>query len=251
MLLCARLKLNDREKELFSSILLSGINWNIFFVELLTHRLALLFFRHIKNEEIYTYVPKDIITCLRAKYNAHILRYNAYMNDLEKIDGLMNELKIPYAVVKGFYLINQIYKKDFVDVREFGDVDILVNVGDLDKVHALLEQMGYIQGSFSLRTSKIKKASRNKIIYKKLNSHEIYPFVKIFYGDVQKLIKDTICIDVNFTIFEGGNISPHIESEILLERRNMIVSNNDKSFPVLSNEDNFIHLCYIWILNTI
>ncbi len=250
LLLCARLEFNDCEKKIFSSILSSGIDWSQFFVELLTHRLSLLFFHHIKNEGMYKYVPRDIIACLKAKYNAHMLRSNKYMNELERINSLMNEFNIPYALTKGFYLINQIYKNEFVNVREFGDVDILVDMEHLDKVKVLLEQAGYIQGSYSLQTSNITKASRDKILYKKLNSHEIYPFIKIFFWDEQQLIKDVICIDVNFTIFEGGNIKPHIASCTLLGRRKMDVSKNNILLPYLSNEDNFLHLCYHLYMDT-
>ncbi len=46
--------------------------------------------------------------------------------------------------------------------------------------------------------------------------HQIYPLHKMVNYDKEGLLSGPICIDINFSIFEGGNIKPAISTEELL-----------------------------------
>ena len=140
---------------------------------------------------------------------------------------------IPYAVIKGAVLSNTVYNDPFL--RYSGDIDILIDRADADRMKALLETNGFVQGRIT--ESGIVPFSRSEILYQTAMSHQTAPYVK----QTGNKLCPYINLDVNMNIFWG-------ESD---EKANMnsFLSFREKSelFGVqlykLTPEAEFISLC--------
>ena len=210
-------------------------------VEIYMHRVQFLFFRHILNDP-YLDFEKMFGKQLSAELVFLQKRYEEYINYIEKLVDIFHKHEIPYAILKGFSIINSLYTSNGVIYRDFGDVDILVNKSDIDMISHSLTDMGYIQGYLDSKYN-IHMANRKDIIYWRLNSHQEQQFIKhSSYSNISPLI---CCkVDINTTIFEGGKIAVPISTEQLLKNTRPLKINENLQVSSLSYELELIQLCY-------
>lgn len=204
------------------------------------NHVQLLFLKHIEEN----LVGDELNSSIRLKYSNRLFRlqyeYKEYQEELKKIVLCFNECKIKYAILKGICIGNNIFSKNNLLYRTFSDIDILIGEEDIKKIHCILTKCGYIQGK--LINGKIQPASRKEILYWRLNSHQLYEYVKhSIYSEISSMYK--LNIDINTTIFEGGIITSPISTQELLNH----VCNfeiNGLNIKCLEPTYNLLQLCY-------
>jgi len=146
---------------------------------------------------------------------------------------LFEQLKIPYAVIKGAVLSNTAYSDPFA--RSSGDIDILVRKQDTDTIKEILISLGFIQGRVT--DHGISPFSRTEILFQTLSTHQTAPYIK----ETKNPICPYINLDVNIDIFWGES-EAKADMDIVLSHRELS-SLFGVRFSKLSNEMEFISLC--------
>lgn len=208
---------------------------------LLKNKVELLFLKHCKE---YGF-EENISPVYWKNYGNSLLalqfKYEEYLEEIYKITREFEKMKIPYAILKGFSFIGDLWSRKGIVYRYFSDVDLLVSKKDLKQIHTILSKNNYVQGE--IKENKIVKAERSALIYWALNSHQIHEYTKFSkYSNVSCIFR--LNIDINTTIFEGGKIIPPIKTEELL--KNTISKNiSDKVKIICLNYTyGLIQLCY-------
>lgn len=111
-------------------------------------------------------------------------------------EGVFADLQnIPYAVIKGAVLSNEIYGSP--KYRMSGDIDLLIAPEDADRVKAILTDHGFVQGRVENDT--IVPYTRQELIYQRTFTHQTAAFVKPTGGKLCPFVN----VDVNLDIFWG------------------------------------------------
>lgn len=201
-------------------------------------------YKHLIENKWLDYVAVRVLNILRTNYIYTLLKQNILKQELLNIVNYFHENNIDYAIIKGFAIAEKVYYEKGRLLREFNDIDFLVPQKYLSNIKYVLENRGYIQGDYDIFYNTLRKATRQEILNMRMNSHQIYNFVKEISLHPEYCIKDEITIDVNFTLFEGGNISHTISTEEILNNKVKLKILKDKYFYTLSNEFFLIQLCY-------
>lgn len=181
---------------------------------------------------LYPYVTsfkinKQIKERIKNNYNYRKCLYEIYENEIQNIISCFNEWNIRHIFIKGFSLL------DYYDkyVREFNDVDIIINFEDINNVIKILNKCGYQFGHYDSKSMKVNKVSRNREVFKILNTHEIPKMIK-------EINNVYIKIDINFLFQWKGKENKQIEFEELWQN-----SIKRKKYNILNNKYNILHLC--------
>ncbi len=144
-----------------------------------------------------------------------------------------NQHNIPYAVIKGAVLSNSAYLNPFC--RHSGDIDLLVNRNNIDKIKEILYNAGFIQGRVT--ENGIEPFSRKELLFQSAMSHQTAPFVK----KTNNKLCPYVNVDINLDIMwgESGQSS---DMDFVLEKTES-AKINDIAFKKLSAEMEFISLC--------
>lgn len=114
----------------------------------------------------------------------------------KECEPVFAELKdIPYAVIKGAVLSEQIYGSPAL--RKSGDIDLLIVPENLEKVKDVLKKHGFIQGR--VIEDRIIPYTRVEQIYQKTYTHQAAAFVKATDNRMCPFVN----VDVNLDIFWG------------------------------------------------
>ena len=123
---------------------------------------------------------------------------------------------IPYALIKGAVLSKKIYGDPMYRIS--GDLDLLISPNSLELVKDILEDQGYVQGY--IKEQQIVPYSREELIFQKIYSHQLAPFVKATRNGMCPYIK----IDINLNVLWGESdlylsideLLTHTESDDLM-----------------------------------
>lgn len=224
-------------KELFSKKLITFADCNL----IMAHKLQFLLYHHVMNIKNIKF-EKNFGKQLSGSLVFLQYKYEEYLEFIKDIVKFLDENSILYCFVKGFSIIDYLYKDKGVIYRDFGDIDILINKKDVKLFCQGLQNMGFIQGYLD-DNYKLKEADRKEIIYWRLNSHQEQSFIrKSRFSDIAPMINCRV--DINTTIFEGGMFAPPISTEELLISARSIEIGNGIRAKSLSHELELIQLCY-------
>ena len=143
------------------------------------------------------------------------------------------ENNISYAVIKGAVLSAAAYKNPFC--RQSGDIDILINRRDIDKIKEIMLRNGFVQGKIT--ENGVEPFSRKEILFQTAMSHQTAPFVK----KTNNKICPYINVDLNFDIMWGES-ETKADMEFVLQNT-METAILGVTFNKLSPEMEFISLC--------
>ena len=132
-----------------------------------------------------TIINKEIIL-------SHMGRGSAKYLKVKPMWDLFNETQLLYANIKGEALSLQAYSK--YGMRSYGDIDILINRGDLSEINNLLIKLGFIE--------KQKKLSRADQVLMRAFSHQISSYI---------FPTNMIHVDINIDIFWGEYTGKRID----------------------------------------
>lgn len=243
----AKVRLNSDDISIITDYI-SKNNSIDFFISIYRHKVQYLFFKHLLELKVAKKIDRNILNILNAQFSFLQLKHKEWITVLKNVTERLDAEGIDYAILKGIGLSNELYTFNGLNYRDYNDIDILIEKKDVAQLNETLEKLGFIQGDMN-DNYEIEKSNRQQIIYFSLNSHQEKSYIKFSkYSEFSPL--NRLLIDVNTTIFEGGKISPKIDTKTLLSNT-VSKKINDFSYRKLSLEYNLIQLCYHFYKDTV
>lgn len=248
----AKSKLNYEEKEFLKSYFenITADNFDILTVyrNRVEYLLAFHYFDICKDYECSNKILKTYIRAIDSQLGYLQYKYHEYIDEIKNLTYYLERKKVCYALLKGFSLIDKLYKFDGIIYRNFTDCDILIDKRDSNIVHEIITKLNFFQGTINSR-NEIKFASRNDIIYWSMASHQEYPYIKKMKIQTNSPYK-AINLDINTTILEGGRTKETLNTSFVLEHRERLHCGNVDCWG-LNSEFQLIQLCYHFYKDTI
>lgn len=186
---------------------------------LIENKVVNIFYYYLVEHNLTYLLDKSTYKLLNQIVTHSTLKAQEYENDFNSISFELEKNNIPYVILKGFHLNNALYgkPKGFI-LRDYNDIDVLVNKKDLIKINSILKEKGYIQGNLDRKSLNIVPCDRREKIDMIINTHQQYQQIKpsIYFPVSHYNIQ---LIDINFTIWEGGDQPDYIDTSFLLEHR--------------------------------
>ncbi len=166
--------------------------------------------------------------------------FDSKLNQLKFVLTILNENNIPYVLVKG--VINAMYSFQNANMRNWNDIDILIDFKHISLIQNVLEQNKFIQGIY-YDVENYRLFSRESKIFYITQTHQLAPYSKV-------IDDNTVMLDINFSI-----------SPILMEKKinvdeyisdRQILDCNGIKLVTLSKEKNLLYNilhCYKDITN--
>jgi hypothetical protein len=140
LLACARTNITDENAEYIKSLIAKGINWQYLTKTAYEHALIPLLYTNLNAIALFA-VPKDHLNQLRKLFYTNAQRSLHLTGELVKLLLLLKKNDILAVPYKGPVLANLLYGN--VALRQFCDLDILVQPQDVLKFKQLLISQGY------------------------------------------------------------------------------------------------------------
>lgn len=137
---CARTSIDSAIAEQIKTILNGNIDWTYLIEIASRHATKPLLYHHLSTI-CPEAVPQPILDRLRNDYRANALRNMSLTKELLKLLNLFEKHQIPAITYKGAALTAAIYGN--LSLRQFGDLDILVQPQDFSRAKELLISQGY------------------------------------------------------------------------------------------------------------
>lgn len=228
VLLLSRADFNEQMSEYINELVSKeNIDWDRFLGLVINHRVNGVVCKRIKG---IREIPQTVIRALNFMLISQKERNRCHRDEIHKISLVLEENGINYAFLKGAVL-NTIYYGN--GERISNDTDILLDVGDLNKVIQLCTPMGYIQGE--VKNGEIIRATKKEILFAQLNTYETVPLIKKTGNPYMPFHE----FDVNFRL---GNDDKSSLSNNLIQ--NTVLSGDDEfSLRTMTVENFLIYLC--------
>jgi len=206
-------------------------DWGYFWDLCVFHKVVGIVFGNLKhcNLQIPDLIQEKVNNWQQETQKRNRLQQSEFIKVMRHMDN-------PVLVMKGFWLTHFLYKSDFI--RRSADIDILFDIEDKDELKKVLEQFGYIQSDYDYQNNRIIKASREKVIYQEMFTHELYQYIK--------MVEDVpVCFDCNFK-FSWQGVKDFAVPDLTFD---IALSNscehkiNDFTYKSFNKELFFIHLC--------
>ena len=131
----------DQEiKEKILSLVNEDLDWQYLLQMASRHKLKPLLYRNL-NSICPEKVPEDILEELKDYFNINVRKNLLMTGELIKILKFLKENNINAIPYKGPVLANLAYGN--ISLREFGDIDILINKSDVLKTKNIMLNNGY------------------------------------------------------------------------------------------------------------
>ena len=222
----------DYEKEEIHSAFESGVDLPVVLGQILYHRMGGVAYETLNSIGILPKLNREFRSVLSLTYESNCMKTDSFYMALAELSELFSNVKFPYAFLKGSYLVS-LYPKG---LRTSNDLDILVNPNDVTLIENLLKSNGFVQGY--LHGNEFRQATRQEIIYSKMNRGETVPFVK----QINLPYMNYMEIDINFSLdFKAIGGTTFVFSLLKRAERNIVTSKG--SLYTLSKADFLIHLC--------
>lgn len=213
-----------------SDIYNDTINFNCYIVpiigQIISNKIAGIAFPKINKY----YCSKAVYHALEVLYINNLNEALLYRNIIAYLSNILANCKIPYAFIKGSFLISALYQPG---QRTANDIDILVNERDIGELQSILKQNGFQQGYFN-GNLKFFPADRSQILMSRMNYGETVPWVKLIDGR-------PVTVDLNFSVDYKPNGSNDIVRKLLEYCTTVTV--DDYELRTLAPVEFFIHLC--------
>jgi hypothetical protein len=182
--------------------------WTAILKKARLHSITPLLYHHLKQHKIQ--IPTNVLKQLEQAYLRSSLRNTHIYYELSRILTGAENKNIPIIVLKGAVLAGSVYPS--IALRPMKDLDLLVKIEDVYKVHELLIQLGW-ESEYS----------------EELIEHHL----KLNYSLRYK--KSGILIDLHIKVPEISAINPWSNATS--------VTINSTKMLVMGTDDLFLHLC--------
>ncbi|MBJ8030419.1 nucleotidyltransferase family protein [Bacillus cereus group sp. N21] len=241
VLLLSKLSLNKTEIENLKKLLYAVLDWNLVLGMLQVHRTSGIAWKNIRDHAIHerkNFKATYFLKSLEIMYKG---QYQTALENIELNYQMLKEFEnrgVEYTLVKGSIIAQWAYE-DF-GLRMFNDNDLLISLDKLPEVGKILNELGYVQGSWNYDTNSINLAKRNEVLYLKMNSHQTYPYMM---ATPDCVFLDCHKVDVQFSVdLMSRNRTEDIVKEMLNRRVKVLVNGK---FPMwaLQEEDMLFFVC--------
>lgn len=144
--------------------LLGKINWDEFVSMAMRHKVLLVIERNLEliaKNNLSVQIPYTSIARIRMLAKMSLNRIEALNNTISYLLQNILSYNIKVVLIKGPSL-NYIYPHK--NLRSYGDIDLLIGMEDIEKVHNLLLKNGYAyEGGISIKSNLVKKISMQTI----------------------------------------------------------------------------------------
>ncbi len=140
VLICSRLKLQEKERETVNKLLTRNINLNLFLQLALHHQVYPLVYRCL-SALAHPGVNGEVLSALRRESQSNMIKTLQMVAELVKILQATMQNGIRMVVMKGFPLAYRLYGD--ISLRPSRDLDILVWPEDVERTRAIIEKHGY------------------------------------------------------------------------------------------------------------
>ena len=134
------------------------LDWDYLIRKMSGEGVLLLFFYYIHRFHLRDLLPPDVFALLSGRYYANLRRNMMACATLKPVFDTLNEQQVPFIVLKGIALAEQVYPG--FGIRGTSDADLLVKRDDVYRVDASLSALGYVA-----RDSSVKRALDNPVGY--------------------------------------------------------------------------------------
>ena len=163
---------------------------------------------------------------------------NRKIDQIDYVVSIFNEINVPYVLIKG--IVNSLQAYENVNLRNWNDIDILIDYNNLSKIDKKLKANGFIQGVYV--DGECKSFSRKSRLFYVTQTHQLAPYIKLIGSDI-------IFLDINFNIIPQINKKINIEEFINNRIPQKINQNTAYILPIEKNFiQNILH-CYRDITN--
>ena len=164
---------------------------------LFSHRIGGLFYSKAKN--ISTNMPLKVEKNLKDCFYKQKRKVEFMRREIKKITKKLNDLSVPYMLLKGSVLSNISEKDNLVyqdGERISNDIDLLVKPQGITSVSQVLFELGFVQGVYNSEKNSIDEFSRKEILTRRMNRGEVAPFVKKTHNREFPYVE----VDINFSL---------------------------------------------------
>ncbi len=123
------------------------IDWKMFLDLTLHHRVYPLLASKLKKFDA-SLIPPFVVQKVTGLYKRNVFKMLQLSGEMDQLAKLFNANDIKTIFLKGPILGNEIYGD--ISLRTCGDLDILIPIEDLDSVHKILENQGFIKDDYIL-----------------------------------------------------------------------------------------------------
>ena len=140
LLCCARTQINDDTVDQIRDLAQSGLDWDLVLQLAQKHMVLPLLYRTLQ-ETVPNAVPSDIQKQLRSGFHANVRNSLLYTHRLLDLLQLFEDRNIPVVPFKGPVAAASTYGS--INIRTFGDLDLLVHLRDAPRAESLLQDQGF------------------------------------------------------------------------------------------------------------
>ncbi|MFB2921626.1 nucleotidyltransferase family protein [Aerosakkonema funiforme] len=185
LLCCARTSIDSTMAERIKTIVQENIDWK-YLIEIASQHATKPLLYHNLSSICPEAVPQPILDRLRNDYRVNALRNMSLTKELLKLLNLFEKHQIPAITYKGAALTAAIYGN--LSLRQFGDLDILVQPQDFSRAKELLISQGYHpESKFEWEESLINNKNKVNVDLHKRIAPKYFPLLLDFDGLWQRL----------------------------------------------------------------
>ncbi len=185
LLCCARTSIDTAMAERIKTLLQENIDWTYLIEIASQHATKPLLYQSLSTI-CPEAVPQPIFDRLRNDYRANALRNMSLTKELLKLLNLFETHQIPAITYKGAALTAAMYGN--LSLRQFGDLDILVQQQDFSRAKELLISQGYHpELKFEWEESLINNKTKVNVDLHKRIAPQYFPLLLDFDGLWQRL----------------------------------------------------------------
>lgn len=118
-----------------------NLDWNYIFKIATRHQTACLIYHSLKKNNLLGCLPPYIEESFRNSYYANVKRNAFILAEAKEILKDFSACKIKAVVLKGAFLLENIYQN--IALRPMTDLDLLIKQGDFSDADRILKRLGY------------------------------------------------------------------------------------------------------------
>jgi hypothetical protein len=169
------LSVEDRQycRELLAANL-AELEWGFLLDQACRHRIVALVAKHLAaawpdHHDPFAHPHMRLLNGYRQAVRQ---RNEALLRELERVLMELRDAGVRAALRKGPVLAYDLYQD--ISAREFGDVDLLVDRGDLDRARQRLSQLGFVEGTVRDFGRVVEPSSRKQRLYQAMQANAVH-----------------------------------------------------------------------------
>lgn len=205
------------QAEAMLELLNTPLDWNQVLGMLTVHRVVGIAWHNILRYVIQhrqTLLSAYFLKSLKVTAAGQRLMAQEQMSRTAEMQRALADAGVRSAILKGGAVAAMAYPDP--GMRMFHDNDVLVDPDRLRDAVAVLQDLGYVQGSWDYATASVRPAPRRQVLHMAMHSHQTYSYMK---PTPEATVLECHRLDVHFSVdLMTGNRSDAAVSALLDDR---------------------------------